>query len=79
MTAVTVHWFDSSIGPAGEFTQDEVNDMAPVEMVSVGILARETDAVIVLAKDWNANTQCFRGLSLIPKVNVTKIIRHNEV
>ena len=77
MKSVTVYWFDSAIGPSdGEFPQADIDTLAPINMVSVGILARETDALIVLAKDYNTTTQCFRGWSLIPKVNITKIIRH---
>ena len=79
MKSVTVYWFDSAIGPAdGEFSQPEIDTLASVNMVSAGIVARETDTLIVLAKDYNTTTRCFRGWSLIPKVNITQIVRHKD-
>jgi hypothetical protein len=74
----TVYWLDSARWTPvskGEFTQKQVNDMTPCNMVSSGIIAKETDRNITLAKDFNIDSQTYRGVSLIPKCNITKIVR----
>ena len=75
----TVFWFDSTLSTAeGTWTQEEVENMTPCNMVSAGILVHETDFFVILAKDFNTSTHhvSYRGVSLIPKCNITKIVRH---
>jgi hypothetical protein len=73
----TVYWSDSTLSTSeGVWSQQEVAELLPCQMVSSGIIASETDTNIVLAKDYNTQRKDYRGVSLIPKCNVSKIVRH---
>jgi hypothetical protein len=77
MKTATVYWFDSTLSTQeGIWTQDEVDRLATVSMLSSGIIAYECEFHIVLAKDFNQDSNTYRGVSLIPRCNITKIIRH---
>lgn len=78
--SATVYWFDSTILTFdGTFTQEEVESTQLSNMMSSGIIAYENEQHIVLAKDYNStSTNAYRGVSLIPKCNVIKIIRHRN-
>ncbi|MCK9602503.1 MAG: hypothetical protein M0R06_25880 [Sphaerochaeta sp.] len=79
LVSATVHWFDSTLSTSeGVWSQADIDALAPCQMVSSGLLAREDADCVVLAKDYNPDMGTFRGVSLIPKVNITKMVRRRE-
>ena len=71
-----VHWRDAMTN-RGQIQRYIAEAMNPMPMVTVGVLVKEDDNVIILAQDYiedeDDGTVDFRAVSLIPKVNVTKI------
>lgn len=74
---VAIQWRDSARYPDHEWYGSD-HEFAPIDMLSAGILVKETDEVYVIAADWSDNRPYtpYRGVYVIPKVNVVSVERH---
>ena len=71
---VTAHWFDSACYTAtAVFERGERVQLKLME--TSGYLFYEDKELIAIAKDYDKENDTFRGVSTIPKVNITKITR----
>lgn len=75
MIIATVYWFDSAVcRPLEWLDKDDI--IVPLVMMSSGILKREGKDGVELAKDYNPESKDYRGVSIIPRCNILKVIKH---
>ena len=74
----TVYWFDATIISSQEaFNLEEISRIKASNMITAGLLVADTKAHVIIAREFNASTSgdAYRGLALIPRCNITKIVR----
>lgn len=71
-TLVYIEWLDASY-QRGEC---ELSDLTPlVVLQSAGLLVREDKQTISIALDYYPNSELWRSIEHIPKINVKRIVR----
>lgn len=69
-----VVWIDSCASNVSWSFKDEIQEVEPIEIVSYGVLVKESDEYIVLAQNFGTNPRQVCNLMTIPKGCVKKIM-----
>ena len=69
-----VVWSDSCASNVNWSFKDEIQEAEPIEIISYGVLVKETDEYIVLAQNFGANPKQVCNLMTIPKGCIKEII-----
>jgi hypothetical protein len=71
MEMVKVKWRDA-VSDEGSYTMEEIDDIKPLEITSIGFLWFEDNEKLVIARDTFPNDH-YRGLLVIPRQNIAKV------
>jgi hypothetical protein len=76
---VMIEWTDSARYPDSDWMGDE-SEMNLITMKSFGVLVRETEDLIAIAQDFSPARPYtpYRGVMVIPIINIIKIKRYSS-
>lgn len=69
---IAVEWFDATYLESLSRHKASAVDTRLVNMITIGFLAAATEDAISIGHEWAAEQETFRGLTIIPKVNIIR-------
>ncbi len=73
---ICIDWLDCSILVDDQLNRKSIEPEGLIHGYAVGILVKETDEFIIIARDWFDKQDDFRGTAIYPKSGIKSIKRY---